>query len=294
MFTPRATQWVFHRGASRFAVINRGASRFAIVGIACTAMLCASGAPALGAGKFTKKEDTVIAAQTELTKPNPKKRDAKTRPDITASDVFAGMGEDLKAVTDSQIKVLQKLIERHRETTIPEKPDLLFRMAELYAEQERYYSFKAREHGREGIFDAQLQKGNTADRSTGSRPSSRPTRSREKAVAARPRSRSTWRSPTVTKYQKLQQDGPGAVLPGLPADPGKEGRPGARVLQAPHQGLPPVALSCPTPTCPSASTSLRTSDLENALKFYDKVLQLHRQSRSTASPSTRRAGCTTT
>src|SRR5262245_62380257 len=94
------------------------------------------------AGKFSKKEDAVIATQTALTKPVQKSE--KKKPELTASDVFAGQGDQLKAVTDSQIKVLQRLIDITNESD-PEKPDLLYRMAELYAEQTRYYNFKARE-----------------------------------------------------------------------------------------------------------------------------------------------------
>ena len=73
----------------------------------------------------------------------PVKESERRNPNLTPSDVFAGVGEQLKAVTDSQIKVLQRLINVTADTD-PEKPDLLFRMAELYAEQERYYNFKAR------------------------------------------------------------------------------------------------------------------------------------------------------
>lgn len=118
--------------------------------------LLLSGAPTVwAAGKFTKKEEAVIATQTELTKPKDptKKREEKKKPDLTASDVFGGMGEELKSVTDSQIKLLQRLIDASGDDD-PEKPDYLFRMAELFAEQERYYSFKARELD-EKVFDAQ-------------------------------------------------------------------------------------------------------------------------------------------
>jgi tetratricopeptide (TPR) repeat protein len=109
------------------------------------------------AGKFTKKEDAVVATQTALTKPQQKADRDRKKPDLTASDVFSGQGDALKAVTDAQIKVLQRLIDATSESD-PEKPDLLFRMAELYAEQERYYSFRARDMD-EKVFDAQ-QKGN--------------------------------------------------------------------------------------------------------------------------------------
>jgi outer membrane protein OmpA-like peptidoglycan-associated protein len=66
------------------------------------------------------------------------------KPELRAIDVYSGVGDQLKQVTDSQIKVLQRLTDITQEDD-PEKPDLLFRMAELYAEQTRYYNFKARD-----------------------------------------------------------------------------------------------------------------------------------------------------
>lgn len=97
-----------------------------------------------GAGKYTKKESEIQATQTALTKPTQAKKDEKTRPEITADDVFGGVGEKVKAVTDQQIKVMNRLIQNTSDSD-PEKPDLLFRLAELYAEQQRYYNFRARE-----------------------------------------------------------------------------------------------------------------------------------------------------
>ena len=130
-------------------------ARYAPAGAWVAAALSAGDAAA--APRFTKKEEAVIATQTELTKPKDptKKREDKKKPDLTASDVFAGMGEELKAVTDSQIKLLQRLLSATSDDD-PEKPDIMFRIAELYAEQQRYYNFKARELD-EKIFDAQQQ-----------------------------------------------------------------------------------------------------------------------------------------
>jgi tetratricopeptide (TPR) repeat protein len=107
---------------------------------------------AAAASKYTKKESDIQATQTDLTRPVSKKRDQKTRPTINADDVFQGIGEQVKGITDAQISVLQRLIENTSDTD-PEKPDLLFRMAELYNEQQRYYSFRARELDQK-IFEA--------------------------------------------------------------------------------------------------------------------------------------------
>src|SRR5439155_4398994 len=116
---------------------------------------------ALAVPKYTKQEAQIVSKQTELTKPPPRAKEDKKRPSLEAADVFKGVGEQLKAVTDTQIKVLQRLIDNTTDDD-PEKPDYLFRMAELYAEQEHYYSFRARELDQK-IFDAmQAGKGELA------------------------------------------------------------------------------------------------------------------------------------
>ena len=97
-----------------------------------------------GAAKYTKKESEIQATQTSLTKPAQAKKDEKKRPEINADDVFGGVGEKVKGVTDQQINILKKLIANTSDGD-PEKPDLLFRLAELYAEQQRYYNFRARD-----------------------------------------------------------------------------------------------------------------------------------------------------
>lgn len=129
-------------------------------------------APTVGnaAGKYTKKESEITATQTALTKPVQHKKDEKARPTITADDVFGGVGEKVKSITDVQIQKYKRLIDVTNDTD-PEKPDLLFRLAELYNEQYRYYDFRARELD-EKIFRAQNDnntslasqlKGNQAD-----------------------------------------------------------------------------------------------------------------------------------
>lgn len=110
--------------------------------IACAALALVSGAAA-AKGRYSRPEPPITAAPTALTRPAAVAVD-KRAPGLTASDIFAGSGEALKAVTNSQLKVLSRLIDVTREDD-PERPDLLFRRAELYAEQERYFNFKARD-----------------------------------------------------------------------------------------------------------------------------------------------------
>ena len=71
---------------------------------------------AFASGKIQKKEEAVDAKQTALTKPLSKADRDKKKPDLAISDVFSGKGADLKAVTDAQIKVLQRLIDATSES----------------------------------------------------------------------------------------------------------------------------------------------------------------------------------
>jgi TolA-binding protein len=116
-------------------------------------------AQAFAAPRYTKKESTIEATQTALTKPTQNKKDEKKKPEIQADDIFQGVGQQIKSVTDQQINVLKRLIDNTSDSD-PEKPDLLYRMAELYAEQQRYYNFRARELDAK-IFDA-LNRGDNA------------------------------------------------------------------------------------------------------------------------------------
>ena len=94
--------------------------------------------------KYTKKEAEITANQTALSKPAQASKDDKKKPTINIEDIFGGLGEQVKSVTDEQVKVLQRLIDSTADSD-PEKPDLLYRMAGLFAEQQRYYNFRARD-----------------------------------------------------------------------------------------------------------------------------------------------------
>lgn len=244
------------------------ASAYRYIGGSLAASLLLGGASTVfGAGKIAKKEESVVATQTALTKPVAKADKNKNRPDLTASDVFSGQGDKLKAVTDAQIKVLQRLIDATSESD-PEKPDLLFRMAELYAEQERYYSFKARELD-EKVFDAQQK--NDVAKTNQLKAQQQDFEKREK----------TWLLEAVKKYIEVangpkyqsykRMDQVLFYLAYLLTQVKKEDQ--ARVFfkrlikdypQSPY--LPHAYLSF-------GEYFFENKDLENALKFYEKVLQ---------------------
>jgi tetratricopeptide (TPR) repeat protein len=134
--------------------VNRAIVIAGAVVVSCGFALQAGAAP-----RYTKKESSIEATQTALTKPAQAKKDEKKKPEIQADDIFQGVGQQIKSVTDQQINVLKRLIDNTSDSD-PEKPDLLYRMAELYAEQQRYYNFRARELDAK-IFDA-MNKGDNA------------------------------------------------------------------------------------------------------------------------------------
>lgn len=105
------------------------------------------------AGRYSKKEAEVTAKQTELTQPS--KRAAETTPALNAKPFLLGVREPINAATDGQIKLLEKLNGMTKETD-PEKPDLLFRLGQLFEEKARSYNIRARELDEE-IFQIQAQ-----------------------------------------------------------------------------------------------------------------------------------------
>jgi len=234
-------------------------------GVLAVSLVLGGAANVQAAGKFTKKEDAVVATQTALTKPVQKTE--KKKPDLTASDVFSGQGDQLKAVTDSQIKVLQRLIDITNESD-PEKPDLLFRMAELYAEQTRFYNFRARDLD-EKIFAAR-DKNDTAKASQlEAQQKDYEKREKQWLLEAVKKYIEVANGPKYQNYQKMDQVL--FYLAYLLTQVKKEDQ--ARVFfkrlikdypQSPF--LPHAYLSF-------GEYFFENRDLENALKFYEKVLQ---------------------
>jgi len=221
---------------------------------------------AWASGKIQKKEETVDAKQTALTKPVSKADRDKKKPDLAISDVFSGKGADLKAVTDAQIKVLQRLIDATSEGDA-EKPDLLFRMAELYAEQQSYYNFKARTLD-ETIFAAK-EKGDAAKENQ-LKAQQADYEKREKAwlMEAVKKYLEVANGPKYQNYTKMDQVL--FYLAYLLTQVKKEDQ--ARVFfkrlikdYPQSQFLPHAYLSF-------GEYFFENKDLENALKFYEKVL----------------------
>jgi tetratricopeptide (TPR) repeat protein len=107
--------------------------------------LVAQGAMAAEA-RYKKKEIELQAApQTELTKPKePTKEKKQTGPEFLTLDEFVGRSKSkIQQITDKQIIYMRNLVQTASEED-PKKPDYYFRLAELYAEKQRYYAHEAR------------------------------------------------------------------------------------------------------------------------------------------------------
>lgn len=93
------------------------------------------------------KRDSVIGnidvKQTEKTKKLQPKAKEEVRPEITADDFIELQGKILH-IRDEQIRNFWLLIE-DTDPDDPELPDLLFRLAELHAQQQRYWRFRGME-----------------------------------------------------------------------------------------------------------------------------------------------------
>ncbi len=225
-------------------------------------------APALAMPpKYTKQETTIQAQQTALTKPAQRPKDDKKKPTLEASDVFGGVGEQLKAVTDSQIKVLQKLIDNTGDDD-PEKPDYMFRMAELYAEQEHYYNFRARELDQK-VFDAQQSNKTALANQLLAQQKDYEKREHTWLLAAIKEYTQVTNNPKYASYKRMDQVL--FYLAFLLTQQKREdlARPQFKRLIKDY----PTSQYIPDAYLSFGEYYFEQKDIENALKFYDKVLQ---------------------
>ena len=112
-------------------------------------------------GKFKKKELEVQGtAQTTLTKPKePPKEQKQTGPVLTVDQFVGQQQSKILKIVDKQIDQLRRLL-KITPNDDPQKPDYLFRLGELYSEKQRYFSLHSRSFD-EKIFQAE-QKKNTS------------------------------------------------------------------------------------------------------------------------------------
>src|SRR5215471_2235400 len=97
-----------------------------------------------GKGRYQKVETEVKAQQTDLTKPQapppPKK---ETGPVLTVDQFVTQKQQEIQKFVDAQIGKMKRLIQVTQDDD-PQKPDFWFRLAELYAEKQRFFFTKAR------------------------------------------------------------------------------------------------------------------------------------------------------
>jgi tetratricopeptide (TPR) repeat protein len=106
-----------------------------------------------GQARYTKKEIEVQGVpQTELTKPQGPSKEKKPDGPISLDEFVGQRQEKIQKLNQVTIEKYQRLL-RVTDDDDPQKADFHFRIAELYAEQQRYNNFQARSLDQK-IFDA--------------------------------------------------------------------------------------------------------------------------------------------
>ena len=125
------------RQASRCSSVRRG-------GLCCAALgLCFSSGEA-SAARYSKREVEVQAQQSRATKPpTARATRSRRRPSLEAEQFRAVARARVARLNEAAIRKLLELIEV-TEDGDPEKPDLLFRLAEHYRDKKVAFEFRAR------------------------------------------------------------------------------------------------------------------------------------------------------
>src|ERR1041385_867702 len=111
---------------------------------AASLLLTAYASAALAGPVYKKKETEIKVQQTERTAPPKAKATEKIGPTLTADQFIASIATKIANINQAMIDKMGKLISITPDTD-PEKPDFIFRLAELYNEKRSYYNFRARE-----------------------------------------------------------------------------------------------------------------------------------------------------
>ena len=105
-------------------------------------------------GRYSKQETEVKATQTNLTKPHaPPAKKKETRPTLTVDQFRETKTQEIQKIVDAQISKMRRLITVTADDD-PQKPDFMFRLGELYAEKQRY-NFNAARALDQKIFELQ-------------------------------------------------------------------------------------------------------------------------------------------
>ena len=125
-----------------------------LASVPAVALAAAPAAPVnSGKAKFTKQETQVQATQTKLTRPEaPPAAKKETGPVLTVDQFVQGRQGKIQTITDAQISKMKRLITVTPDDD-PQKPDFYFRLGELFAEKQRFYFNEAHRLDQK-IFDA--------------------------------------------------------------------------------------------------------------------------------------------
>lgn len=218
---------------------------------------------------WQKREETIVATQSAA---GPARKGPPghppAAPELRPEDVFAGRGEELGTLVAGQLKVLQRLLAATPPGD-PDRPDLLFRMAEHCAEQQRIHRLRARALD-EPLFRA--ERAGLAKEARDLRAQRADHEQREK----------DWLRQAVTYYLKVA-NGPAyagyrkmdqvlyalaSLLQEIKKD--DQARVYFRRLIQDHPSSPYLSHAFLS----FAEAAFAERDLENALRFYDRVLAL--------------------
>jgi TolA-binding protein len=191
----------------------------------------------------------------------------KNMPDPALMGLCSGLGDAAKAVTETQVQALRRLIDATRDAD-PEKPDMLFRLATLYGTQEQYYSCRARELDAK-ILDAQSKNDTAAAAQLTTQQQDFEKREKQWQLAAIKEFVGITNGPSYASYRKMDQ-----VLFYLSqflTQMKREDQ--ARVFFKRLIKDYPQSPFIPNAYLSFGEYFFENKDLENALKFYEKVLQ---------------------
>ena len=247
--------------------------------LASVSALAAPPPASAGPGRYKKDEKSIAVSQTNLTKPEapppPKK---ETGPTITVDQFVEQKQAQLQKLVDKQIAKMTGLI-KVTDDGDPQKADFWFRIAELYADKQRFYNYQARSLDQK-IFDAP--------------PASKPTlQSQQQGFE---KQEQEWLLKAVkayiaaTKFKKYERmDEVLFKLAYMLTSVKKEDQ--ARVFFLQLIKDYPNSKYIPDAYLSFAEFYFNKGEMDSALRFYEKV-ESSRAPASIRTPSTKRAGAT--
>lgn len=131
---------IFKNGSGRVGLLTAAT-------ILAAALVSAPSAAEAQRPKYTRQTQVKVnVKQSDRTRPLvPKEDQGPAVPEFTADEVLEIEGAK-KEIQDAVIQELEMLIDDTPDSEVEEKADLLFRLAELHAQQQRYHRLKSQEY----------------------------------------------------------------------------------------------------------------------------------------------------